>query len=80
MSELLFREAEEYPQAETDDLLMALWFIKWRAASLVPVGKNPRGPHGGSRWPIPPRLMKKRLPPSAYEVWWKQQHGEEGIA
>lgn len=74
MSELLFREAEEFPQGTTDDLLMALWFIKYHAASLVPIGKK----HGGSRrrFAIPPRLMKKSLAPSAYDTWLRDQLNE----
>jgi len=37
MSELLFREVREFPAGETDDVLMALWFIKWRYKYLIPV-------------------------------------------
>lgn len=36
MSEMLFEEAKTYPQGRTDDLLMALWFIKYNYIRLVP--------------------------------------------
>lgn len=36
MSEMLFKEALEYPQGETDDLLMALWFIRFNYSRLAP--------------------------------------------
>lgn len=55
MSEQLFDEARQYPQGQTDDLLMALWFIKWNNMRLHPRVKafdktNNRG------FKIPPRL------------------------
>jgi hypothetical protein len=36
MAEYLFDEARTYPQGRTDDLLMALWFIKYNYMKLVP--------------------------------------------
>ena len=56
MSEQLFDEARQYPQGQTDDLLMALWFIKFNNMRLHPraraIGqkKDPRA------FKIPPRL------------------------
>lgn len=36
MSDLLINEAMVYPQGDTDDVLMALWFLKYNARALVP--------------------------------------------
>lgn len=56
MSELLIQEALSYPQGLTDDLLMALWFIKFNYSKLVPralfaSGNSSRG------FGLPPRLQ-----------------------
>jgi hypothetical protein len=53
MSELLIDEAMSYPEGETDDLLMALWFIKFNFARLVPRNYPSSGQQGGN---VPPRL------------------------
>jgi hypothetical protein len=56
MSELLIQEALTYPQGETDDLLMALWFIKFNYSRLVPrVTVLPETNRWGG-WRVPPRL------------------------
>lgn len=36
MSKMVMEEAMQYPHADTDDLLMALWFIKFNYRRLVP--------------------------------------------
>jgi hypothetical protein len=54
MTEQLFEEARTYPQGVTDDLLMALWFIKWNYMRLVP--KAEADARWGMSRPIPPRL------------------------
>lgn len=57
MSELLIQEALTYPQGQTDDLLMALWFIKFNYSRLVPRGLYmPSAMGGGPGWKVPPRL------------------------
>ena len=60
MTESLFDEARMYPQGETDDLLMALWFIKWNLMRLAPQYscKTSR-----STWHVPPRLTKTKTWP-----------------
>lgn len=59
MSEMLFKEALEYPQGETDDLLMALWFIRFNYSRLAPRSSegfsNRHTRHGGFR--VPNRLQ-----------------------
>lgn len=60
MAELLFEEARTYPQGLTDDVLMALWFIKWNVNRLVPsysrsntsnsLIKTPKHLTGGFSW------------------------------
>lgn len=55
MSELLIQEALTYPQGQTDDLLMALWFIKFNYSRLVPRASFV-APSGGRAWVAPPRL------------------------
>lgn len=57
-SELLIQEALQYPQAATDDLLMALWFIKFNYSKLIPrhVWSQPMENTGAFK--IPPRLAK----------------------
>lgn len=55
-SELLIQEALSYPQGQTDDLLMALWFIKFNFSKLVPRQLfAPSSSRGGFN--VPPRLM-----------------------
>lgn len=55
MSEMLITEALTYPQSQTDDLLMALWFIKFNYSKLVPRHFFSETMGGG--FPIPPRLQ-----------------------
>jgi hypothetical protein len=60
MSHFLLDEAEVYPQGLTNDVLMALWFIKWNTARLSPryiptnnsrnVVKTPDHLKGGFWW------------------------------
>lgn len=54
MSELLITEALTYPQAQTDDLLMALWFIKFNYSKLIP--RAMFSDNGGLGFKIPNRL------------------------
>ncbi len=56
MTENLFDEARMYPQGETDDLLMALWFIKWNLMRLAP---KYSGQASKTTWHVPPRLITK---------------------
>jgi hypothetical protein len=61
MSQMLIQEAKSYPQGETDDLLMALWFIRFNAGFLVSreqLAADPARP----RWHVPPRLAGKAWP------------------
>jgi hypothetical protein len=41
MTDRYLTEAYNWPQADTDDILMALWFIKFRYRSLIPYGSLP---------------------------------------
>lgn len=56
MSHLLIDEAKTWPQGETDDLLMALWFCKFNYRSLVPRNAY-TGARQGRAFHVPPRLM-----------------------
>lgn len=58
MSELLIQEALTYPQGLTDDLLMALWFIKFNYSRLVPPYLNGEETKRARGWRVPPRLSK----------------------
>lgn len=53
-SEQLITEALSYPNGRTDDVLMALWFIKPNYKQLIPPGSMPtrfaRGQFGGGAW------------------------------
>lgn len=68
MSEQLFDEARTYPQGKTDDLLMALWFIKFNYIRLVPRYKGQGG--GGFGRNIPNRLK------GGWE-WWAAAKAKE---
>jgi len=62
MSQLLLDEVMTWPQSQTDDILMALWFIKFNYMRLVPrrgaldAGDDHSG--WGRGWRPPPRLIK----------------------
>jgi hypothetical protein len=55
MSQMLIDEAKTWPQGQTDDLLMALWFLKFNYRSLVPRLAPSTGPRSGT-FHVPPRL------------------------
>jgi hypothetical protein len=56
-SELLIKEALEYPQGETDDVLMALWFLKFNYSRLAPRTYDQQArPSRGRGWRVPPRI------------------------
>lgn len=55
MSDLLITEALHYPQGQTDDLLMALWFIKFNWSKLIPRFAAATQTNSAS-WRVPPRL------------------------
>lgn len=55
MSEMFFEEVRTYPQGHTDDLLMALWFIKFNYVRLLPHG-GMTGWGGGKGFAAPPRV------------------------
>jgi len=57
-SQHLIDEALTYPQAKTDDVLMALWFLKYNFSRLVPREQNGDITHSGRGYRIPPRLAK----------------------
>ena len=57
MSELLFDEARTWPQGMTDDLLMALWFIKYNYIRMSPRG-NLTASNEAQKRNIPPRLLR----------------------
>ena len=53
MSDMLSAEALVYPEGETDDILMALWFIKYNYRKMRPVHALPtrvRGSGPGNPW------------------------------
>jgi hypothetical protein len=56
-SQHLIDEALTYPQAQTDDVLMALWFLKFNFSRLVPRGEAGEKTTGKG-YHIPPRLAK----------------------
>lgn len=57
MSEMLFKEALEYPQGETDDLLMALWFIRFNYSRFAPSsGESVSNDRRGRGFRVPSRL------------------------
>jgi hypothetical protein len=56
MTELLFEEARSYPEAQYDDILMALWFVKWNWRQLLPDYVEPAEQAGG--YEIPAHLTK----------------------
>jgi len=62
MAQLLLDEVMSWPQSQTDDILMALWFIKFNYSRLVPRrGElNDDDDHSGwgRGWRPPPRLIK----------------------
>ena len=61
MSEYLIEEILTYPQGKTDDLLMALWFLKFNFTRLVPHTRAVGGPANGPGYNIPARLN---------DGWW----------
>jgi hypothetical protein len=50
---MLKQEATQYPNGRSDDLLMALWFLKWNYRSLRVPSLTPQR-HGG--WGAPAHL------------------------
>lgn len=76
MTDLLVNEALVYPQGQTDDLLMALWFVKFNHKKLVPFRDLPtrvRGGDGGT-WSFLESLARRGDPQEeAYRRWHKRK-------
>lgn len=56
MSKFFIDEALTYPQGKTDDLLMALWFLKFNFTRLVPFSRGYRDSPGYRGYNVPERL------------------------
>lgn len=63
-SEMLIKEALSHPYGDTDDLLMALWFLKFNYARLVPRNYGGEGQRSFKRGPgfDVPRRMERGWP------------------
>jgi hypothetical protein len=58
MTNRLVTEAQEWPQGRTDDIMMALWFIKANMGSLVARSQLYSQTKASFGWaPLPPRLL-----------------------
>lgn len=50
MTDLWASEALEYPEGDSDDTLLATWFIKWNWKKLKPIHSVPLAPSSGPAW------------------------------
>lgn len=77
MTDMLFREALEYPDGQYNDLLMALWFIKYNYKRLAPPNNmmptRVRGMGGDSTWSFIKQLKRKKQDSqdARYRAWQK---------
>jgi hypothetical protein len=78
MSGLFEKEANVYGHGYPDDLLMALWFIKWNWKKLRPIkrrtGKRPASSHAFGYI----RRAHKEQSVDAKVKAWRKQHGRRG--
>ena len=83
MSDLLASEALVYPEGQTNDILMALWFIKFRYKKLRPIrGLDSYRPGiTGQAWSFLSDLRKhKDAKEDAYRAWRKKQRDQEKVS
>ena len=76
MTDLLVDEAIIYPSGATNDLLMALWFVKFNYKKLMPTHNLPtrrKGSGTGGGWSWLKQMKGQRNPQDeAYRRWRKQ--------
>jgi len=82
MTDILANEALQYPDGDTYDTLMALWFVKFNYKNLVPIGQ--RGSYigglkaAGSGWGYLKDLRKKKdTADEAYKEWHRNRKKQE---
>lgn len=76
MSKVLEDEMNVWPNGQHDDVLMALWFIKWNYRKLIPRGALPTsfrgGGPGGQGW-----AMNKLRPQKDLVKWYREQRANQ---
>jgi hypothetical protein len=79
MSDLLSNEALMYPDGETNDLLMALWFVKFNYKKLSPLRFLPtrvKGAGIGGGWSWMNKMKQKQDTQDAAARRWKKAEAQ----
>jgi len=79
MTEILVNEALQYPDGETYDTLMALWFVKFNYRDLKPKGQKGSYTRAGAQpWGFLKDIRKKQdTADQAYKEWHRRHQKKE---